>query len=217
MTYMIPPLNALRAFEAAARHLSFKLAAHELHVTPGAVSQQVKALEERLGVALFERLHKQLMLTPAGAKYLRPLSAAFGNIAAATMVVKPRDTIGTIHLGMHATFNFEGFSSHLKRFRKTYPVGLRISQPAGLRELVEGKVDLLIDCGRHRHPGYKFDRLNPDLTHRSPEAYLVCPEGTAECPEIIAFRSWLLDSRGAVEQVSAPSAHPLRVITRRTG
>ena len=63
MTYALPPLNALRAFEAAARHLSFKLAAHELHVTPAAVGQQVKALEARLGVQLFERLHKQLILT----------------------------------------------------------------------------------------------------------------------------------------------------------
>ena len=58
MTYVLPPLNALRAFEAAARHLSFKLAAQELHVTPGAIGQQVKALENRLGVQLFERLHK---------------------------------------------------------------------------------------------------------------------------------------------------------------
>jgi DNA-binding transcriptional LysR family regulator len=57
MTYILPPLNALRAFEAAARHLSFKLAAHELHVTPAAVGQQEKALEVRLGVRLFERLH----------------------------------------------------------------------------------------------------------------------------------------------------------------
>ena len=71
MTYILPPLNALRAFEAAARHLSFKLAAHELHVTPAAVGQQVKALEERLGVRLFERLHKQLILTPAGLIFLR--------------------------------------------------------------------------------------------------------------------------------------------------
>jgi len=55
MTYSLPPLNALRAFEAAARHLSFKLAAHELHVTPAAVGQQVKALEARLGVSLRSR------------------------------------------------------------------------------------------------------------------------------------------------------------------
>ena len=66
MTYTLPPLNALRAFEAAARHLSFKLAAHELHVTPAAVGQQVKALEARLGVQLFDRLHKQPLLTRLG-------------------------------------------------------------------------------------------------------------------------------------------------------
>jgi LysR family transcriptional regulator, glycine cleavage system transcriptional activator len=60
MTYLLPPLNPLRAFEAAGRHLSFTLAARELHVTPGAVGQQVKVLEDRLGVRLFERLHKQL-------------------------------------------------------------------------------------------------------------------------------------------------------------
>ena len=64
MTYILPPLNALRAFEAAARHLSFKLAAHKLHVTPAAVGQQVKALEARLGVQLFERSSRGLSPTP---------------------------------------------------------------------------------------------------------------------------------------------------------
>jgi LysR family glycine cleavage system transcriptional activator len=63
MTYRIPPLNALRAFEAAARHLSFKQAAAELHVTPGAVSQQVKALEADLGVALLARKGNSFQLT----------------------------------------------------------------------------------------------------------------------------------------------------------
>ena len=66
MTYLLPPLNALRAFEAAARHLSFKQAAHELHVTAGAISQQVRLLEERLGVQLFERRTRQVVLTSAG-------------------------------------------------------------------------------------------------------------------------------------------------------
>ena len=84
MTYILPPLNALRAFEAAARHLSFKLAAHELHVTPAAVGQQVKALEARLGVRLFERLHKQLVLTEAGQAYLPEISGGFRRIADAT-------------------------------------------------------------------------------------------------------------------------------------
>src|SRR5689334_18272602 len=88
MTYALPPLNALRAFEAAARHLSFKLAAHELHVTPAAIGQQVKALEARLGVQLFERLHKQLILTAAGHAYLPGISEGFRRIANATEKLK---------------------------------------------------------------------------------------------------------------------------------
>ena len=67
---ILPSLNALRAFEAAARHQSFTLAAQELHVTQGAVSHQVKALEEELGAPLFERLSNQLRLTTAGQRYL---------------------------------------------------------------------------------------------------------------------------------------------------
>src|SRR5664279_1029136 len=93
MTYTLPPLNALRAFEAAARHLSFKLAAHELHVTPAAVGQQVKALEARLGVRLFERLHKQLILTAAGRAYLPEISDGFRRIADATSQLKPAGAV----------------------------------------------------------------------------------------------------------------------------
>jgi LysR family transcriptional regulator, glycine cleavage system transcriptional activator len=77
MTYLLPPLNALRAFEAAARHLSFKQAAHELHVTAGAISQQVRLLEERLGVQLFERRTRQVILTSAGETYLAQIRQAF--------------------------------------------------------------------------------------------------------------------------------------------
>src|SRR3569623_655405 len=93
MPYALPPLNALRAFEAAARHLSFKLAAHELHVTPAAIGQQVKALEARLGVQLFERLHKQLILTAAGQAYLPGITAGFRHIADATSQLTPSGTV----------------------------------------------------------------------------------------------------------------------------
>src|ERR1041384_5843421 len=95
MTYLLPPLNAVRAFEAAARHLSFKLAAQELHVTAGAVAQQVKGLETRLGLRLFERLNRQLILTAAGERYLAPLRQALGIIADATAALRP-EGIGAI-------------------------------------------------------------------------------------------------------------------------
>ncbi len=166
MTYLLPPLNPLRAFEAAARHLSFKLAAHELHVTPGAVGQHVKALEDRLGVRLFERLHKQLILTPAG--QAQGVAAVFS-------------------LGVYARFDLARLRPD--RFRATHPtIGLRIMEPAGLPELVEGKVDVLIDRSLGHHPGYRCDRLE---TGSGVGDYLVCPVGTANCPENETLRAWL--------------------------
>jgi len=186
MTYMLPPLNALRAFEAAARHLSFKLAAHELHVTPAAVGQQVKALEARLGVRLFERLHKQLVLTAAGQVYLPGISDGFRRIADATARLKPAGAV-LLQLGLHGGFDLRRLA--LEAFRSAHAeIGLRVLQPAGLHELVEGKVDLLIARGLRHHPGYRCDRIDEGS---GPGDWLIAPEGTADCPEIVSLREWL--------------------------
>ncbi len=186
MTYTLPPLNALRAFEAAARHLSFKLAAHELHVTPAAVGQQVKALEARLGVQLFGRLHKQLILTAAGQAYLPGVSEGFRHIAEATSQLKPAGAV-LLQLGVHGSIDLRRLE--LAEFRRAHAeIGLRVLQPAGLHELIEGKVDLLIARGLGRHPGYRCDRINEGA---GPGDWLVAPEGTADCPEIVGFRGWL--------------------------
>src|SRR5947199_7649421 len=101
MTYILPPLNALRAFEAAARHLSFKLAAQELHVTPGAIGQQVKALENRMGVQLFERLHKQLVLTEAAKAFLPDVCAGFHQLAKATARLRPTGIQALLTVAVH--------------------------------------------------------------------------------------------------------------------
>ena len=186
MTYALPPLNALRAFEAAARHLSFKLAAHELHVTPAAVGQQVKALEARLGVALFERLHKQLVLTAAGQAYLPGISGGFRRIAEATSQLKPAGAV-LLQVGVHGSFDLRRLA--LTEFRSAHAeIGLRVLQPAGLHELVEGKIDLLIARGLGHHPGYRCDPIHP---RSGPGDWLMAPEGTADCPEIVSFRDWL--------------------------
>jgi len=186
MTYALPPLNALRAFEAAARHLSFKLAAHELHVTPAAVGQQVKALEARLGVQLFERLHKQLILTAAGQAYLPGVSEGFRHIADATSQLRPAGAV-LLQLGVHASFDLRRLD--LAAFRETHvEIGLRVLQPAGLHELIEGKVDLLIARGLGHHPGYRCGRIGEGSGLGD---WLIAPEGTADCPEIVSFREWL--------------------------
>jgi len=190
MTYLLPPLNPLRAFEAAARHLSFKSAARELHVTPGAVGQHVKTLEERLGVRLFERLHKQLVLTSAGQEYVTALQKAFCRIGEATERLKPQGVAAVVSVGTHARFDLRRLGPD--RFRAAHPtIGLRIMQPAGLHELAEGKVDVLIDRSLGHQPGYRCDRLEGGSGVGD---YLICPEGTASCPEIERLRAWLNDA-----------------------
>nr|VXZ85719.1 Gcv operon activator [Klebsiella pneumoniae] len=95
----LPPLNALRCFEAAARLLSLKLAASELCVTPSAVSQQIARLEETLNVPLFIRTPRRLQLTAVGEIYLRAVQPAFHQIAAATQRLQvPRDQKGSYQL-----------------------------------------------------------------------------------------------------------------------
>jgi DNA-binding transcriptional LysR family regulator len=190
MTHSLPPLNALRAFEAAARHLSFKLAAHELHVTPAAVGQQVKALEARLGVRLFERLHKQLILTAAGQVYLPEISDGFRRIADATSRLKPAGAV-LLQLGVHGGFDLRRLA--LSEFRSAHAeIGLRVLQPAALHELVEGKIDLLIARGLGHHPGYRCDRFDEGSGLGD---WLIAPEGTADCPEVVSFREWLVALR----------------------
>ena len=189
MTHLLPPLNALRAFEASARHLSFKLAAHELHVTPGAIGQQVKALEERLGVQLFQRIHKQLILTECGQAYLPPVRDAFRGIALATAMLKPKTALVEVHIGLHAKFDWSQLRKRMDGFRETNPtIGIKVSFPAGLHEMMDGKINLLIDRSLGHHPGYRCDRL----AESSPSEFLICPEGAWDCPEIKAIRSWLL-------------------------
>src|SRR5437016_5807028 len=96
MSRRLPPLNALRAFEAAARHLSFTAAESELNVTQAAVSHQIKALEERLGLKLFRRVGRGLLLTDAAQAYLAEVGAAFDRLAAATQRLHQHDAAGVL-------------------------------------------------------------------------------------------------------------------------
>jgi LysR family transcriptional regulator, glycine cleavage system transcriptional activator len=195
MTYLLPPLNALRAFEAGARHLSFKLAAHELHVTAGAVSQQVRLLEDRLGVQLFERRTRQLVLTSAGETYLAQIRRAFRVLADATANLKPEGVTRLLHIGVHASVDVDGLKRRLAQFRRAEPqVAIRLSQPAGLHELLEGKVDVVVADRVQRYPGYRCEPLD--------SGFLIGPLGTSDCPEIDTLRSCLL-GRAAIETAAA--------------
>lgn len=153
MTYRLPPLNALRAFEAAARHLSFKNAAAELRVTPGAVSQQVRSLERILGVALFDRVHQGLLLTEAGQRYLTPLRAAFDTISIATQSVAPRTAGVELVIATVPEFAVHWLLPALDGFHAAHPaIRLKIAEAAGPDAVLKGKAALAILPGLSSHP-----------------------------------------------------------------
>src|SRR5437016_2661014 len=115
------PLNALRAFEAAARHASFTHAAEELHVTQAAVSHQVKALEERLGVALFVRRPRGLEITGEGQALLPDLRDAFDRMTNALERVGRKANSGTLNVSLVTTFALGWLAPRLHRFQAKHP------------------------------------------------------------------------------------------------
>lgn len=98
MNRTLPPLNSIRAFEAAARLEGFALAARELHVTPGAISRQIKLLEETLGVPLFTRANRQVRLTPEGAGYFKAVSEALDRLGTATTSLRSQGRERPLHV-----------------------------------------------------------------------------------------------------------------------
>ena len=160
MPRQLPPLNALRAFEAAGRHLSFTKAADELHVTPAAISHQVKALEERLGIKLFHRRNRSLLLTEAGQAYLVPLRDAFERLAAATDRLVARDRTGTLTVSALSSFAATWLVPRLKRFRELHPdIDVRLSASDHLVDFAREDVDVAVRYGRGDWPGLCVERL----------------------------------------------------------
>lgn len=121
MARRLPPLNALRAFEAAARHLSFSRAADELSLTPSAISHQIKGLEDLLGVKLFERRQRRVMLTSAGGRYYPAMRQAFDQMNAATEDLRAEDTAGPLTVNVLPTFAMRWLVPQLSAFQKRHP------------------------------------------------------------------------------------------------
>src|SRR5438445_8715910 len=117
----LPLLNALRSFEAAARHQSFTRAADELCVTQGAVSHQVKALEAELGLKLFNRERQRLVITSAGRDYLAVVQDAFDRIALGTDQLLERQRSGVITISVSPDFAAKWLVNRLGRFAAAYP------------------------------------------------------------------------------------------------
>jgi LysR family glycine cleavage system transcriptional activator len=144
MKRRLPPLNALRAFEAAARLGRMTSAAEELSVTPGAISRQVRQLEAALGVALFEGSRNKPQLTPAGVTLLPGISAALDQMDSAVRAV--RCTVaGTLDVCCYSTFTVKWLIPRLYGFNALHPdIEIRLSAADRARELDTGRFDLLI-------------------------------------------------------------------------
>jgi LysR family glycine cleavage system transcriptional activator len=157
----LPPLTSLRAFEAAARHLSFTRAAEELHVTQAAVSHQVKSLEDFLGQAMFIRLTRALQLTPAGESYAPVLKEAFEAIERATRrLMEDQDSQGVLNVSVSPTFLSRWLIPRLASWQEAHPeIELRLVSTPRLADFVRDGVDVAIRHGRGVWPGLAAHRL----------------------------------------------------------
>jgi DNA-binding transcriptional LysR family regulator len=147
-TRPLPPLDLLVGFEAAARHLSFTRAAQELFLTQSAVSRQIQALEEVVGVALFERRHKALALTDAGALYYRTVAPILEQLREATRRLRETRTGHVLTVTTTISFASTWLVPRLARFRKLHPrVDVRIKATHEVVDLEREGIDLAIrDC-----------------------------------------------------------------------
>lgn len=159
----LPPLNALRAFEAAARHLSFSAAAAELHVTPAAISHQIKGLEDDLGVKLFRRLNREVRLTDAGQACLPGLRDAFDRIAEAVGLAQRQDASGILTVSSSPAIAAKFLVPRVEKFRTLHPhIDLRVDASMHLVDFARENVHVALRYGRGRYPG-----LNTTLLMRS--------------------------------------------------
>ena len=154
MARRLPPLNALRAFEAGARHLSFTKAAEELYVTQAAVSHQIKLLEQDLGVALFRRMTRKLALTAEGRTLQGVAGAALDAIAEAAEALRAGAAGGTLTLSLTPSFGAQWLSQRIGRFWTAHPeIDLRLQHSIHLVDFARDDVDAAVRWGNGVWPG----------------------------------------------------------------
>jgi LysR family glycine cleavage system transcriptional activator len=160
MATRLPPLNALRTFEAAARHLSFTKAAVELFVTQAAVSHQIRALEEHLGAPLFRRMNRALMLTEEGQMLLPAVREAFDRLRAGVRRVQDLCCGGTLTISTTPSFAASWLAGRLARFQALHPeIELQLSATPRLVDFAREGIDCGIRYGMGDWPALVSRRL----------------------------------------------------------
>jgi len=184
VTRRLPPLNALRAFEAAARHLSFKAAAQELNVTPAAISQQIRALEEECGTPLFRRLTRALELTETGRAAAPVVGDAFARLHEGAEILRRPQMSRIVTVSTAPSFGAKWLLPRLERFRARHPdLDVRIDATDAPADFAGDGVDVALRYGRGSYPGLTSECLmgqttfpvcSPALIEAGPP--LACPQ-----------------------------------------
>ncbi len=194
MARRLPPLNALRAFEAAARHLSFTEAAQELNVTQAAISHQIKSLEEHLGTALFLRMNRALALTDAGERYYPPLRQALDLMDVATRDLVERDAMGPLKVTVLPSFAARWLLPRLADFRQEHPeIDVLISADDELVDFSRAEADIGIRYGRGDYPGLETDFLMGDRVFPVCSPKLIDGDPPLRKPEDLVHHTLLHD------------------------
>lgn len=220
MSGHLPPLGALRAFEATARHMSFSKAADELHVTPAAVSHQIHALEQDLGVKLFHRMNRSIELTASGRVLLPGLPEAFAGIRSSVRRLEAHNDTGTLTVTASPSIAAKWLVLRLHRFQEQHAdIDVRISATDDVVDLTKGDFDIAIRYGTGRYPGLDVELLfrnevfpacSPQLLTGGPPlrtpndlpAHLLVHDQTIERDPLVPTWSMWLKAAG-VKQASA--------------
>src|SRR5271166_1081927 len=197
MTSRLLSLNGLRAFEAAARHLSFTLAAAELNVTQTAISHQIKRLEEELGLRLFIRKNRALALTPKAKDYLPGVRAAFNDLRLATDRVLRKDDDNVLTISTLASLAAKWLLPRLSTFQEAHPkIDVRITTSTSLVDFRNGDVDAALRYGRGHWAGLRAQWLMADELYPVCSPALLKGDKPLSCPQDLAHYTLLHSSGG---------------------
>ncbi|UTW60345.1 transcriptional regulator GcvA [Kordiimonas sp. SCSIO 12603] len=206
----LPQLRGLQAFDAAARHLSFKKAAEELNVTPTAISHLIKALEDDLGLKLFNRLTRSLSLTQAGEVYAPHVHEAFRKLEEASLAITDSDASGPIHITTTKTFASKWLSPRLHTFSaENQEFRVKLDASDMVRDFAVNNIDIAIRHGTGDYGGQYYSWIldnyvapvcSPDLFESgdiTPEDLLKHPlivyEWSGFCEEDPDWEKWFAE------------------------
>jgi LysR family transcriptional regulator, glycine cleavage system transcriptional activator len=210
MSLRLPPLSAVRAFEAAARHGGFQSAGEELHVSAGAVAHQVKQLESWLGITLFQRLARGVVLTPSGHQYAQALRPLLNGLAEVSEAVRRRGDERVVTVTSVPSLVSRWLMPRLGRLREQHPdIDMRVLASLHPVDFLREGVDVAIRLGTGPYPGLKTDLLmeewfsavcSPAFKAAAPDLHepanlsrypLLHDEAESRIPDEITWARWL--------------------------